>query len=112
VAVRERLGIAKSRYYREHARALEAVAAALAERVRPAAGEEAPRPAPPGAARRRPQAVSRCVTPAAVATFAAWPAAAAGAADEDELRGQRHPEALPVPAEFRAFQTCRQRWGD
>jgi hypothetical protein len=68
----------------------------------------APALAPPGAAA---QAVSRCVTPAAVATFAAWPAAVPGAADEDESRGERHPEAIPVPAEFRAFQTCRQRWG-
>jgi len=72
-----------------------------------AAGHRAvPRgPSPPGGA-------DACVSPAAVAAFAAWPQAAAPMGDDgDGVRGERRPDALAVPAEFRAFQACRQRTG-
>jgi hypothetical protein len=52
-----------------------------------------------------------CVSPAAGATVAAWPPVAAPVGDADEARGERRPDALVVPAEFRAFQACRQRTG-
>jgi hypothetical protein len=53
-----------------------------------------------------------CVSAAAVAALAAWPPAAPPAADDDyEVRGERRPEALVVPTEFRDFQACRQRAG-
>jgi hypothetical protein len=64
-----------------------------------------PAPAPLGA-------FDPCVSPAAIATFAAWPTVAAATPDDDyEVRGERRPDALPVPAEFRALQVCRQRIG-
>lgn len=58
-----------------------------------------------------PGGADECVSPAAVATFAAWPRVAASGGDEYEVRGERRPDALVVPAEFRAFQACRQRAG-
>lgn len=59
-----------------------------------------------------PGAADECVSPAAVAHFAAWPRVAAPVGDDEyEVRGERRPDALVVPAEFRAFQACRQRTG-
>jgi hypothetical protein len=55
-------------------------------------------------------AVDHCVSPAAVATLEAWPAAVAATADDEyEARGERRPDAHTVSPEFRAFQACRQR---
>jgi hypothetical protein len=72
-----------------------------------AVGTVGPRPTPAPAPR---SAIDRCVSPAAVETFAVWPAVAATTTD-DEVRGERRPDALAVPAEFRAFQACRERPG-
>ena len=48
----------------------------------------------------------------AVATFAAWPQVTASVGDDEyEVRGERQRNAVVVPAEFRAFQACRQRTG-
>jgi hypothetical protein len=57
-------------------------------------------------------AADPCVSPAAVAAFASWPQVAAPVGDDEyEGRGERRPDALDVPASFRAFQACRQRHG-
>jgi hypothetical protein len=57
-------------------------------------------------------AADPCVSPAAVAAFAGWPPAATSVGDDEyEARGERRPDALAVPAGFRAFQACRRRTG-
>ena len=59
-----------------------------------------------------PAGADPCVSAAAVAAGAAWPPVALPAADDDsEVRGERRPEALILPAAFRDFQACRQRAG-
>ena len=71
---------------------------------------------------RRPAAVTRpALTPGALAAGLEVPElgrddqrlrTALPAADDDyEVRGERRPEALVVPTEFRDFQACRQRAG-
>lgn len=56
-----------------------------------------------------PRSVGQCVSPAAVAMLAAWPTPTKPAADDEyEVRGERRPDPLLAPAEFRAFQDCQQ----
>jgi hypothetical protein len=98
-------------------------APAVSSRARaPRAAAPVPRPvagAAVGAAGVRPapgpaplSATDPCVSPAAVATFAAWPTVATATTDDDdEVRGERRPDVLAVPAAFRAVQACRVRTG-